>query len=168
MNIEFEQAVRLLSTYLPVSNENTRKPVLFHDIRVGVYLYEHGYSREIVLAGVLHDTLEFSTISQKVLKDEFGEAVLRLVLACTKDDSITDPQKKTTELIQRCVRRGQEALIVKVADILDSYKFYTRTKNQEQIEYCKRNAFAICRYKPIDYKDKIFEELIKFLKDGNQ
>jgi hypothetical protein len=39
LNIEFEKAVRLLAEAFPVSDENTRKPVLFHDIRVGVYLY---------------------------------------------------------------------------------------------------------------------------------
>jgi hypothetical protein len=44
VNVEFEKAVRLLVKHFPVSEESSRKPVLFHDIRVGMYLYEHNYS----------------------------------------------------------------------------------------------------------------------------
>ncbi|MEK7620377.1 MAG: HD domain-containing protein [Patescibacteria group bacterium] len=159
LNIAFEKGLRLLSTHMPVSDENTRKPVFFHDVRVGVYLYENHYSREIILAGLLHDTLEFSNITEQILKDEFGETVLRLVQASTKDDSIQDKEEKTRELIRRGVENGQDALIVKAADILDSFKFYTATKNVGEIEYCMRNARAIFQFMPPEFNDKIFVEL---------
>jgi len=58
LNLKFEKAVRLLVEYMPPSDTDSRKPILFHDIRVGVYLYENGYSENIVLAGVLHDAIE--------------------------------------------------------------------------------------------------------------
>jgi len=58
LNLKFEKAVRLLVEYMPHSDADSRKPILFHDIRVGVYLYENGYSENIVLAGVLHDAIE--------------------------------------------------------------------------------------------------------------
>lgn len=163
LNIEFEKAVRLLSTSMPISDETTRKPILFHDIRVGAYLYEHGYSRDIVLAGLLHDTLEFSQIPEQMLRDEFGDLVSKLVLASTKDDSIQDKEEKTRELIQRCVQNGQDALIVKAADILDSFKFYTATKNTGEIEYCMRNARAIFQFMPLEFNDKIFVELKEWM-----
>lgn len=159
LNIQFEKAVRLLSEYFPVSDESSRKPVLFHDIRVGVYLYEHNYSEDIVLAGVLHDVLEFSEMTEKIIRNEFGENVTKLVLACTKDDSIIDKQEKTDELIRRCVENGEDALIVKAADIMDSFKFYAAVDNKKQLEYCVRNAKAIMEYKPDEFRDSIFGEL---------
>lgn len=162
LNVEFEKAVRLLSKYMPISDETTRKPIMFHDIRVGVYLYENGYSRDIVLAGVLHDTLEFSKITEQMLKDGFGDNVARLVLASTKNDSITDKEEKTSELITRCITNGQDALIVKAADILDSFSFYTSIDNKDQIEYCMRNTNAILNALPADFNDKIFSELQKW------
>ncbi len=55
----FEKAVHLLAKHRPFSDENSRKPALFHDIRVGVYLYEEKYSQDIVLAGLLHDAIEW-------------------------------------------------------------------------------------------------------------
>lgn len=159
LNIDFEKAIRLLAEYLPVADERTRKSILFHDIRVGVYLYERGYSRDIVLAGILHDALEFTEITQQILENEFGNKVRQLVAACTKDDLIKDPEEKTTELIKRCIENGQDALIVKAADILDSFKFYTTTNNPEQIQYCMRNAGAIFKFKPDHFTDPVSTEL---------
>lgn len=159
MNLDFEKAVRLLVKHFLPSDEASRKPVLFHDLRVGVYLYGNGYPREVVLAGILHDAIEWSDVTEQMLRQEFGEPVTKLVLACTKDDSITDKQAKTDELIRRCVKAGQEALIVKAADIIDSFQWYAGQDNQEELQYCRRNAEAILKFMPDDFKDKIFDEL---------
>ena len=132
---------------------------MFHDIRVGVYLYNHGYSEDAVLAGLLHDAIEWSSATEDMVKDEFGENVLKLVLANTKDDTIEDKHEKTAELIQRCVKNGRDALIIKTADILDSFKWYASQNSIEQLKYCMRNANAIFKYKESDFIDPIFDEL---------
>lgn len=159
LNLKFEKAVRLLVEYMPPSDADSRKPILFHDIRVGVYLYENGYSENIVLAGVLHDTIEWSKMKEEILRNEFGDEIAKLVLANTKDDSITDKEEKTIELIKRCIQNGKDALIVKAADILDSFKWYSSQDNKIEIQYCMRNANAIFKFKPADFNDKIFDEL---------
>jgi len=162
LNIEFEKAVRFLAKHMPVSDENSRKPILFHDIRVGVYLYENGYAQDVVLAGVLHDAIEWSGAGEQMLREEFGDNVAGLVLANTKDDSIADKEEKINELIKRCVENGQDALIVKTADILDSFKWYSSQNNKDELQYCMRNANAIFKFKPDDFNDKIFDELKKW------
>ncbi|MGB3073313.1 MAG: HD domain-containing protein [Candidatus Moraniibacteriota bacterium] len=159
LNIAFETAVRLLCEHLPVSTEQSRKPILFHDIRVGVYLYEHRYAPEIVLAGVLHDALEWSDITKEILREHFSDTVVTLVQVNTKDDTIVDKEEKTNELIQRCVQSGQPALIVKTADIIDSFKWYSSQNNVGELQYCLRNASAIFQWKPESFEDKIFDEL---------
>ena len=159
LNIEFERAVRFLAKYMPASSENSRKPILFHDIRVGVYLYENGYKSEVVLAGILHDAIEWSKASEKMLRDEFGDKVVKLILASTKNDSIIDKEEKTKELIKRCIKNGQTALIVKTADIIDSFKLYFAQNNKGELGYCMRNANAIFEFKPKNFNDKIFKEL---------
>ena len=160
LNIKFEKAVRVLSEYMPESDENSRKPVMFHDIRVGVYLYENGYSEDVVLAGVLHDASEWSGADEQLLRDEFGDNVVRLIFASTKDDTIADKVEKTNELIQRCVQNGQDALIVKTADIIDSFKWYASQNNEDELKnHCVKNANAIFKFKPEDFDDKIFNEL---------
>jgi (p)ppGpp synthase/HD superfamily hydrolase len=162
LNIEFEKAVRFLVKYMPVSKENSRKPVLFHDIRVGVYLYENGYKQDVVLAGVLHDVIEWSLAREQILRNEFGDKVAKLVVANTKDDLIINKEEKTNELIQRCIKNGQDALIIKAADIMDSFKWYAGQNNKDQLEYCMKNANAIFKYKPNNFRDKVFSELKKW------
>lgn len=159
LNIKFEKAVRFLIKYMPASEANSRKPILFHDIRVGVYLYENGYGEDVVLAGLLHDAIEWSSATEQELKKEFDDKVIEFVLANTKDDSIIDKKEKTNELIKRCAQSGQDALIIKTADIIDSFKWYSSQGNKDQLEYCMRNANAIFKFKPDDFDDKIFEEL---------
>ena len=159
LNLKFEKAVRLLVEYMPHSDADSRKPILFHDIRVGVYLYENGYSENIVLAGVLHDAIEWSKVKEEMLGNEFGGEIAKLVLANTKDNSITDKEEKTIELIKRCIQNGQDALVVKAADILDSFKWYSNQDNKNELQHCMRNANAIFKFKPTDFNDKIFDEL---------
>jgi len=162
LDIEFEKAVKFLAEYLPASAEKTRKPILAHDIRVGAGLYERSYSRDIVLAGLLHDALEFSEISYEMLEKEFGENVAKLVSACSKDRSIEDPEKRIEEQIKRCAESGKDALIIKAADILDSFKYYTRENNESELAYCRKNAEEIFRYVTDDFSDEIFVELGEF------
>lgn len=159
LNVECEKAIRMLAVHVPPSDETSRKPALVHAIRVGVYLYERNYSRDVVIAGFLHDALEWSSITENMLRDEFGEQVLDLVRACTKNDSIKDPKEKIDELIARCAKAGESALIIKAADIIDSFKYYSKVQNSGELEYCRMNAHAIHRLKPHSFTDSIFEEL---------
>ncbi|MCX6736279.1 MAG: hypothetical protein NTZ13_04305 [Candidatus Parcubacteria bacterium] len=160
----FEKAVQLLSAHLPPVDDHARKPVLFHDIRVGVYLYENKYPEHIVLSGILHDAIEWFNIDESFLKKEFGDRITKLVLASTKDFK---KGEKTTELISRCVQNGEEALIVKTADIIDGFKWYSSQDNKEQLLYCLKNAEAILKLKPNNFNDKIFKELEKLTSKDN-
>ena len=135
LNIEFEKAVRFLATHLPPSDENSRKPVLFHDIRVGIYLYENGYAPDVVLAGILHDTLEWSDADEQMLRENFGDNVTAMVSACTKNNSIADREERNIEMIKHCIQIGEDALIVKAADIIDSFKWYSSQDNHEQLQF---------------------------------
>ncbi len=166
LNIKFEEGVRFLSEYVLVADANSRKPVLFHSIRVGVYLYENSYAQDIVLAGLLHDTVEgWTTATEQMVREKFGDEVMRLVLASTKDYSIEDSEDRTIELIKRCVQNGQDALIVKAADTIDSFKWYVSQNNEMEIQTCIKTTNAILKFKPENFNDKIFDELIKQAKN---
>lgn len=163
LDIEFENAVRLLVEHMPPSEEGSRKPILFHDIRVGTHLYRKGYSRNIVLAGVLHDAIEWSDITEELLRDGFEENILRIVLANSKDRSIKDSDKRIDDMIERCVAEGEGALIVKAADTIDSFEYYTKTGNKKELSgHCMKTTEAIFQHLPADFHDPIFEELRKW------
>ncbi len=163
-DIKFEKATRLLIDNLPASDKNSRKPILFHDIRVAVFLYENGYSPNLILAGLLHDSVEWGGINEEKLRSEFGDEITKIVLANTKDDSIKNNDEKIKELVGRCVDNGIESLIVKTADIIDSFKWYMKKKNLDELNYCIKNANNILDLKPNTFDDKIFD-ILKNLRD---
>ncbi len=159
LNVEFEKAMRLLAQHFPVSEANSRKPVFFHALRVGVYLYEREYSYDVVLGGLLHDALEWSDITEQQLREEFGDTIANIVVANTKDRAIKDHPERLDDLARRCVQCGQDALIVEAADTIDSFRHYTKTQNQNEIQYGVRKTAAIFKYKPDGWNDPIFDEL---------
>ncbi len=110
----------------------------------------------------MHDAIEWYGISREILRKEFGDTVVDIVVACTKDDTIKNPKEKIEKIIRQCVIVGKDALIVKTADIIDSYQWYTRMQNDGELQYCAWNAGDIFRLKPDSIEDKIFDELKKW------
>ena len=160
-NIEnnFEIGIRILCEYMP-NDDELSKPTLFHSIRTGTYLYEKGYEENIVLAGLLHDIIEDSEISEQKIEKEFGKIVLELILANSKNKSIEYQADRIDELIKRCISTGEKALIVKAADIIDNFKYFRKINNSDGINYCIRNAKTVIQNKPDNFNDKIFGELL--------
>jgi guanosine-3',5'-bis(diphosphate) 3'-pyrophosphohydrolase len=162
LEAEFKKALRMLEQHLPPADDNAKKPVLSHAIRVGKYLKQGDYSQDVILAGLLHDALEFSSLTEEIIQSEFGENVLKIVKACTKDRSIKDPEGRIDELTARAAEAGKESLIVRAADTIDSFRHYTKTNNQKELEYCRQNAQAIVKHLPDSMKDPIFEKLSRW------
>ena len=158
LELAFEKAVNLLCQYMPVGEER-KKPLLMHSLRVGMYFYGHDYSSDIVMGGLLHDILEWTESPEDMLKKEFGENVHAIVQANTKNRQIDDPIERRREYIDRCIQVGEEALIVKAADTIDSYDFYQAVDNSEEIEGSVDIAKTVLEKKPEGFKDSIFKKL---------
>lgn len=159
LGFECEKAIGFLSKYM--INDNWKKPALFHSIRVGTHLFEQGYERDIVIAGFLHDVLEDGTdISEEVLQAEFGEEVLRIVKANSKDEAIEDKQERKKDLINRCIEAGEDASIVKAADILDNFFYYEMTENEDELlHHCVPHAELLLTRLPESFTNGVFGRL---------
>ncbi len=158
--IQFEKAMRLLCDNIPLA-ETLGKPTLFHCLRTGVYLYNHHYPENIILAGLLHDVIEDTTLTEQELSKAFGNDVTNLVKANTKDKNIQNQDDRINELIKRCAENGEEALIVKAADILDNFTYFHQINDAKGIDYCARNTKALLNILPAHFKDPIFNKLVK-------
>ena len=141
---------------------NRNKPVILHSIRVGMYLYKLDYPKDIVIGGILHDLLEDTDISFDALKEKFGDKIARLVQACSFDPSIKDKKEQYNEVFARCLKEGKEALLVKIADLIDNLPYMLDAKYagnlrdllQEKIRY------FIDLARPKMSQEKLFQELI--------
>lgn len=157
----FEQAVLEFVKYFP--EETQRKPFFYHSIRVWVFLWNQWYSEEIQIAGLLHDTLEDTSISEKEIENLFWKNVLWIVKVNSKNPSLAK-EEVLEDIVKRCSDYGIDAMIVKVADVYDNFLLYKKINNIPEIERCKKLANLILKYKQ-NYDDKIFkflEEIIAF------
>ena len=157
-----EDAIRLLVSRFP--RERWKKPSLFHSIRVGSALYLRWQSEEICLAGLFHDALEDTSITEEELTEKYGEWVAWAVKANSKNLSL--PKEDILEdIVRRCVLHSEWALIVKSADVLDNFAYYSRRKKEwdtsaeEEIRRCQNIATMILENLPTQYTDSIFAEL---------
>ncbi|MFA5917692.1 MAG: HD domain-containing protein [Candidatus Gracilibacteria bacterium] len=158
---KFEQAIRLLVKFYP--EQDQKKPSLFHSIRVGSYLYNNGYSEEIQIAGLLHDALEDTIISEDTIKKFFGENILKIVIANSKSDNIKK-EEVLENIILKCVEYGENALIVKMIDVYDNFIFYINEQFFSEIDRCKYLAELIIKHKPQPWNDKSFKLVNEILK----
>lgn len=133
--VAFERTVKFIVDCYSNPNRPLRKPVLFHSLRVAFYLLELGYPPPIVLAALLHDTLEDSHASPSQLKEQFGEDVARVVQAVSYNRDIQDETFRYQELFQRTVQCGESALIVKAADLLDNSNYFGLVNDEKEREY---------------------------------
>lgn len=160
--IKFENAIRLLCRNMPAA-ESLIKPTLFHDIRVGVYLYNHGYSEPICIAGLLHDILEDTTVKPELLERHYGKEIIGIVNANTKMQNIPKDQQGM-DMIDRCIKFGEPALIVKAADILDNIVYFKKVGPEEAIKFTETKAEKVLKRKPKTFNDNIFSEMRSILK----
>jgi len=153
---EFEKAVRQITDAMPLAEE-LEKPTLLHSIRVGIYLYNNQYSREVCIAGLLHDAIEDTKITKEDIENNFGKEIAEIVQANTKDENLTDNKYK--DMMIKCIEYGEDALIVKAADIIDNFNYYTRINEHEGLAYVHHITSLLLELKPEDFKDPIFDYL---------
>lgn len=130
----FEQAVLEFVKYFP--EETQRKPFFHHSIRVWVFLWNQWYSEKIQIAGLLHDTLEDTSISEKEIENLFWKKVLQIVKVNSKNLSLAK-EEALEDIVKRCSDYGIDAMIVKIADVYDNFLFYKKINNIPEIERCK-------------------------------
>ena len=88
-------------------------PYIVHPIAVAALAHERGWPEHVVVACLLHDTVEDTATTIEDVRAEFGEKVARIVAALTRDDD----NETYAELIIRIKTVGEspEAIDEQVA-----------------------------------------------------
>ncbi len=91
-------------------------PYINHPIRVARLLAEAGVEDEdVLIAAVLHDTLEDTATTRAELETAFGRAVCRLVEEVTDDKSLPKTERKRLQIVH-APQLSPGAALVKLAD----------------------------------------------------
>ena len=97
--------------------DNAQSPYINHPIEVVQLLWDVGGVRDVdvLLAAVLHDTIEDTHTRPEEIRDVFGPDVLSLVLEVTDDKSLPKAERKRLQ-IESASHKSFGAKLVKLAD----------------------------------------------------
>lgn len=91
-------------------------PFIEHPLAVAELLAEYEADDELLAAGLLHDTLEYTDLGLGPLRKGFGMKVALIVCALTEDFEIDDHEERKREVRERITATGSEAQRVFAAD----------------------------------------------------
>ena len=97
----------------------TGKPFLIHPLGVAKILSDAGCSDKLIIAGLLHDTVEDTPVTFKDIKENFGSEVASLVEGASEPDKGDTWENRKKHTIGAIKDASEDVLLVEIAD-----KFY--------------------------------------------
>jgi (p)ppGpp synthase/HD superfamily hydrolase len=151
--------------HLAQIRKGTDIPYITHPYAVGMILLKAGCSEEIVIAGILHDTVEDTCVTLDDIKKELGEEVARIVAGCSEPDKDLSWEDRKQHTIDELKSAPLEIQFVACADKLHNistmideherigdelWKRFKRGKDQQGWYY--RGLLASLSNGPIGYE----------------
>lgn len=97
------------------SRKESNTPYVVHPIAVALILSRHGFDERVVSAGLLHDVLEDTSITQEELVSLVGDEVASLVASVSHDADLSWEEKKK-DYIETIRRGGESTKAIATAD----------------------------------------------------
>ena len=95
-----------------------------HPLTVGMILSLTGADEDTVVAGILHDTIEDSTLEKKVtkeiLEERFGSTVTELVLSVTEQNKELSWEQRKEEALKHIDHFSNSSVLVKSGDVISN------------------------------------------------
>ncbi len=121
-DLELEEAIKFLVFEFGSSGHNP-KPVIFHSIKVAMYLYDLDYEHHVIIAAVLHDLIEDTTVTKEYITEKFGKEISQMVDDLSFKNEIGSKEEQYMEMFNRTRKAGIDPLIIKCADIYQNSFF---------------------------------------------
>jgi GTP diphosphokinase / guanosine-3',5'-bis(diphosphate) 3'-diphosphatase len=109
-------------------NDQRRKdsqssPYINHLIGVAETLWSVGHVRDetLLVAAILHDTIEDTNTTAEEIRAEFGVEVLSLVLEVTDDKSLPKQTRKQLQ-VEHAPHKSDKAKLLKIADKINNIR----------------------------------------------
>jgi GTP pyrophosphokinase len=132
------------------------EPFFFHPLRVAQTLVSWGQPANVVIAGLLHDSVEDTHVSRDRIIGAFSEEIAYIVSILTKHSITVNPQN-CIEILDNC----PQIYIIKIADRLDNMRTMDCMPPEKSH---KKSLENLCLYIPIARHLKLFaavEELLQ-------
>jgi len=125
---QIQKAIRFMVKTHEVYQKQKRKgkdvPYLTHPFSVGLILARAGASEDVVIAGILHDTIEDSVAEKKVtremIEERFGTTVADLVESVTEPDKDLPWEERKREALEHIKTFNHDSVLLKSADVISN------------------------------------------------
>ena len=125
---KIRKAIRFSTKTHEVYQKQKRKgkdiPYITHPLIVGLILARVGASEDVVIAGILHDTIEDSITEKKVNKEmlveRFGDSVAAIVVDVTEPNKDLPWEQRKQEAFEHIEKLQNDSLLVKSADLISN------------------------------------------------
>ncbi|MDD5715988.1 MAG: HD domain-containing protein [Patescibacteria group bacterium] len=103
---------------------------IIHPVRAARWLLEHGIrDADMLIAALLHDTLEDTALTPEDIREQFGNEALSLVQAVTRPrpHNESEADKKTSKPLhyKKLLKMTERVRLIKTADLLDNMRTWT-------------------------------------------
>lgn len=114
-----------------VHAEQTRKgkpdfPYITHPLSVSLILMNANASEDVIIAGILHDTIEdckpYRSVNKELLEKEFGKDVAEMVNNVTEQDKSLPWAERKQKALEHIKDMDHNAILVKSADVLHNMR----------------------------------------------
>jgi (p)ppGpp synthase/HD superfamily hydrolase len=93
-------------------------PYITHPLAVGLLLAKIGASEDIIIAGILHDTIEDTDATKESIGDIFVKAVAEMVNDVTEQNTSLSWQERKKAALMHIPHMSHGSLMVKTADVI--------------------------------------------------
>ncbi len=140
-------------------------PYTYHVKQVTKIAEELGYDESIIVASILHDTLEDTALSYNDLKQAFGVEVAEIVYAVTDEIGRNRIERKSKTYPK--IRSNWKATVVKICDRIANME-HSKIYNPKLFEMYKKEHEDFCKNlmspdHPHNETNKAWERLNKLL-----
>jgi len=136
--------------------KGTQIPYIVHPLAVAKILIDTGCPEDVVVAGILHDTVEDTPLSLDEIRQGFGDAVARIVQGASEPDKSRPWEERKAHTIESLRTASEAVLLVSCADKIENLRairedrervgeeVWTRfRRGREQQEWYYRSVFAV-------------------------
>lgn len=146
---KIKEAIRFSIKTHEIYQKQKRKgkdiPYIVHPLTVGIILAAAGAREHVIIAGILHDTIEDSVIDKKVTKEmltgRFGVQVADLVGSVTEENTIESWHERKKHARDHIADFSEEALMLKSADVIANTSDLVHDHSKEGLATFERFGF---------------------------
>ncbi len=159
----FEQAQKLVIERIGGFRKGTTDiPNWIHSVHVQSALQRHGFSDEVVMAGLLHDIVEDGNTSLDDLRSMgFSSRVIALVDLCSHDQTVVGSEARWITMMARLIdAHDQDAWAIKIADITDNLRScHTMPEDKQRFMRQVKGEIMLRLTKPLLGMHPLWQEL---------